>query len=111
MAAAIVESQLAELRAAEQVHETFTALTVAGARSDQSNITLDGVDINDAQSNSVAPQTNPILGTPQGGVCSPLLANVYLHYALDEWFYDEVLPRLKKRASLIRFCDGTPVQA
>jgi hypothetical protein len=38
-------------------------------------------------------------------VCSPLLANVYLHYALDEWFYNEVLPRLKRRASLIRFCD------
>jgi group II intron reverse transcriptase/maturase len=44
-------------------------------------------------------------GTPQGGVASPLLANVYLHYALDEWFYDEVLPRLGRRASLIRFCD------
>ncbi len=49
--------------------------------------------------------TRSSFGTPQGGVCSPLLANVYLHYALDEWFYDEVLPRLKKRASLIRFCD------
>lgn len=49
--------------------------------------------------------TKSSLGTSQGSVCSPLLANVYLHYALDEWFYDAVLPRLKKRASLIRFCD------
>ena len=40
---------------------------VAGARSDQSNITLDGVDINDAQSNSVAPQANPLLGQVQNG--------------------------------------------
>jgi len=49
--------------------------------------------------------TRSSLGTAQGSVCSPLLANVYLHYALDEWFYNEVLPRLSKRASLIRFCD------
>lgn len=45
------------------------------------------------------------LGTIQGAVCSPQLANVYLHYALDEWFYNDVLPCLKKRASLVRFCD------
>ena len=49
--------------------------------------------------------TRSSLGTPQGSGCSPLLANVYLHYALDEWFYNEVLPRLKRRASLVRFCD------
>lgn len=49
--------------------------------------------------------TKSSLGTPQGSVCSPLLANVYLHYALDEWFYNDVLPRLKRRASLTRFCD------
>jgi len=49
--------------------------------------------------------TRSSLGTIQGAVCSPLLANVYLRYALDEWFYNEVLPRLKRRASLIRFCD------
>jgi hypothetical protein len=45
------------------------------------------------------------LGTIQGGVISPLLANVYLHYALDEWFENDVVPRMKKRASLVRFCD------
>jgi len=44
-------------------------------------------------------------GTIQGGVISSLLANVYLHYALDEWFENEVVPRMKKRASLVRFCD------
>lgn len=49
--------------------------------------------------------TRSLFGAAQGSVCSPLLANVYLHYALDEWFYNEVLPRLRKRASLIRFCD------
>jgi len=44
-------------------------------------------------------------GTPQGGVVSPLLANVYLHYVLDEWFEQEVKPRLRGRAYLIRYAD------
>ena len=37
---------------------------------------------------------HPETGTPQGGVISPLLANVYLHYVLDVWFEQEVKPRL-----------------
>jgi RNA-directed DNA polymerase len=44
-------------------------------------------------------------GTPQGGVISPLLANVYLHYVLDEWFEQTVKPRLPGRAFLIRYAD------
>jgi group II intron reverse transcriptase/maturase len=47
----------------------------------------------------------PEAGTPQGGVISPLLANVYLHYVLDVWFEQEVKPRLKGRAFLIRYAD------
>jgi retron-type reverse transcriptase len=38
-------------------------------------------------------------------VISPLLANVYLHYVLDEWFAREVQPRLKGRAFPIRYAD------
>jgi group II intron reverse transcriptase/maturase len=49
--------------------------------------------------------THPVEGTPQGGVISPLLANVYLHYVLDEWFEHEVKPRLTGRAFLIRYAD------
>lgn len=45
------------------------------------------------------------LGTPQGGVISPLLANIYLHEVLDQWFVRDVQPRLKARATLIRFAD------
>ena len=44
-------------------------------------------------------------GTPQGGVISPVLANVYLHEVLDEWFVREVRPRLKGRAELVRYAD------
>jgi group II intron reverse transcriptase/maturase len=47
----------------------------------------------------------PDSGSPQGGVVSPLLANVYLHYVLDDWFEREVKPRLKGRAYLIRYAD------
>lgn len=49
--------------------------------------------------------THSNLGTPQGGVISPLLANVYLHYAVDEWFAVDVLPRLRGRAHLVRYAD------
>lgn len=49
--------------------------------------------------------TVPDEGSPQGGVISPLLANVYLHYVLDVWFEQEVQPRLKGRAFLIRYAD------
>jgi group II intron reverse transcriptase/maturase len=44
-------------------------------------------------------------GTPQGGVVSPLLANVYLHEVLDKWFEAEVKPRLDGRSFLIRYAD------
>jgi RNA-directed DNA polymerase len=47
----------------------------------------------------------PDAGSPQGGVISPLLANIYLHYVLDEWFEREVQPRLADRAYLIRYAD------
>jgi group II intron reverse transcriptase/maturase len=49
--------------------------------------------------------TYPEAGTPQGGVISPLLANVYLHYVLDVWFEQDVKPRLKGRAFLVRYAD------
>jgi RNA-directed DNA polymerase len=49
--------------------------------------------------------SHPTLGTPQGGVISPLLANVYLHEVIDEWFVRDVLPRLKGRAKLVRYAD------
>lgn len=51
----------------------------------------------------------PEAGTPQGGVVSPLLSNVYLHYVLDEWFAKEVKPRLAGRAFLIRFADDAVI--
>ncbi len=44
-------------------------------------------------------------GTPQGGVISPLLANIYLHEVLDRWFADEVQPRLRGKAFLVRYVD------
>ncbi len=49
--------------------------------------------------------TTPETGTPQGGVISPLLANIVLHYVLDEWFEKDVRPRLKGEAFLIRYAD------
>jgi group II intron reverse transcriptase/maturase len=47
----------------------------------------------------------PDAGTPQGGVVSPSLSNVFLHYVLDLWFERDVKPRLRRRAFLIRYAD------
>jgi group II intron reverse transcriptase/maturase len=47
----------------------------------------------------------PKVGTAQGSVLSPMLGNVYLHYVLDLWFETEVKPRMRGRATLIRYCD------
>jgi len=44
-------------------------------------------------------------GSPQGGVISPLLANIYLHEALDKWWVDTVFPRLAGRGALVRYAD------
>lgn len=49
--------------------------------------------------------THPEKGSPQGGVVSPILSNIFLHYVLDEWFAREVQPRLKGRSFLIRYAD------
>ena len=49
--------------------------------------------------------SKPISGTPQGGVISPILANIYLHYVLDLWFEKKVKPRMQGRAMLIRYAD------
>ena len=53
----------------------------------------------------------PEHGTPQGGSISPLLSNVYLHHVLDLWFEHQVKPRMREGAFMVRFADGTPVQA
>ena len=47
----------------------------------------------------------PETGTPQGGVISPLLANIYLHEVLDLWFEREVRPRMRGRTKLVRYAD------
>jgi group II intron reverse transcriptase/maturase len=49
--------------------------------------------------------TLPNSGTPQGGVISPMLANILLHEVLDTWFEREVRPRLRGRATLARYAD------
>jgi len=48
---------------------------------------------------------HPDTGTPQGGIVSPILANVYLHYVLDTWFQQAVKPRLRGRAFIYRYAD------
>jgi len=48
---------------------------------------------------------DPDMGTPQGGIVSPILANVYLHYALDLWFEHVVKRHCDGRATMIRYAD------
>jgi len=47
----------------------------------------------------------PEAGSPQGGVISPILANIYLHEVLDKWFEHDVRLRLRGRAYLVRYAD------
>ncbi len=47
----------------------------------------------------------PEKGTPQGGVISPVLSNIFLHYVLDDWYVKEVQPSMKGKCFLIRFAD------
>lgn len=47
----------------------------------------------------------PDEGTPQGGVISPLLANIYLHTVLDEWFSRDIRPLLDGEAVMVRYAD------
>ena len=44
-------------------------------------------------------------GTPQGGVISPLLANIYLHYVLDLWFEKKIKPKARGHIEMMRYCD------
>lgn len=44
-------------------------------------------------------------GTPQGGVISPLLSNVFLHHILDDWFVKVVKPRMTRSAFMVRYAD------
>jgi RNA-directed DNA polymerase len=48
---------------------------------------------------------HPVTGTPQGGVVSPVLSNVYLHYVLDLWFEKVVKPQCRGEACLLRYAD------
>jgi len=47
----------------------------------------------------------PSEGTPQGGLISPLLSNIYLHYVLDEWFSEQIQPLLTGRSFIVRYAD------
>ena len=48
---------------------------------------------------------HPVTGTPQGGIISPVLANIYLHYALDLWFEKNVRPAARGQAMMMRYAD------
>ena len=48
---------------------------------------------------------HPATGTPQGGIVSCVLANIYLHYVVDKWFEDEFKPTCRGHAILVRYAD------
>lgn len=46
-------------------------------------------------------------GTPQGGVCSPILGNIYLHYVIDLWFEKIVRKNCRGKAYMVRYADDS----
>jgi group II intron reverse transcriptase/maturase len=48
---------------------------------------------------------HPVTGTPQGGIVSPVLANIYLHYVLDLWFEHEVKKKSQGEVFMVRYAD------
>jgi group II intron reverse transcriptase/maturase len=48
---------------------------------------------------------HPVTGTPQGGIVSPILANIYLHHAFDLWFERKIRPRQRGQAMFMRYAD------
>jgi group II intron reverse transcriptase/maturase len=48
-------------------------------------------------------------GVPQGSICSPILANIFAHYALDLWIKEELLPNSKGRVQLFRYADDAVI--
>ena len=48
---------------------------------------------------------HPVKGTPQGGIVSPVLSNIYLHYVLDLWFTKVIKPKCEGQAYLCRYAD------
>ncbi len=44
-------------------------------------------------------------GVPQGSICSPVLANIFAHYVIDEWFENTVKRHCAGRVRLFRYCD------
>ena len=49
--------------------------------------------------------THPATGTPQGGIVSPVLANIYLHYVLDHWFEKQIKRECERTCHLVRYAD------
>jgi len=74
--------------------------------SDHLIVLRDGrADHTPTQSNTDGSVIHPHSGTPQGGVISPMLANIYLHYGVDLWFEKVVKSQSKGQAHIIRFAD------
>ncbi len=51
----------------------------------------------------------PTSGSPQGGVVSPIVSNVFLHYVLDRWFERDVIPCVDRWAFLVRYADDAVI--
>ena len=89
----------------DHINHSWLMQMLAQRINDQSFVRLIGKWLKAGVLDTDGKVIHPTTGTPQGGIVSPILANVYLHYVLDLWFEKRIKPYCKGSVYLCRYAD------